>query len=118
MTGQPISLSIQPYRGSDRQAVIDLFIEVNRALAPPDMREAFAAYVENSLAEEIGRIDQYYDAGRGRSLWAATDGDRLLGHFGLEPVGNGAIEIRRMYVAPSVRRRGVASAMLLHAEAQ
>ena len=108
--------SIRPYQDNDREAVIDLFTRINRALAPPHMSEAFAAYVERSLAEEIGRIDQYYDTQRGRSFWVATDGLRLLGHFGLEPAEDGAIEIRRMYVDFPFRRLGVARAMLAHAE--
>lgn len=116
MPEQPISFSIRPYQTPDREAVIDLFTRVNRALAPAEMRGAFAAYVERSLAEEIGRIDDYYDAGRGRSFWVATDGKRLLGHFGLEPAGHGAVEIRRMYVDFPFRRQGIARAMLRHAE--
>ena len=116
MPDQPRSFAIRPYQETDRDAVIDLFTRVNHALAPPDMAEAFTAYIERSLAEEIGRIGQYYDAGQGRSFWITTDGERLLGHFGLEPVGDGAIEVRRMYVDFPYRGLGVARAMLAHAE--
>lgn len=115
MTEPPIPYTIRRYHDDDREAVMDLFVRVNQSLAPPDMREAFAAYVERSLAEEIGRISQYYNAARGRSFWVATDGSRLLGHFGLEPVER-AIEVRRMYVDFAFRRAGLARAMLQHAE--
>jgi GNAT superfamily N-acetyltransferase len=113
-----IAFSIRPYRPEDRDAVIDMFIRVNRSLAPPEMKEVFEAYVARSLGEEIGQIDQYYDAARRRSFWIATDGSRLLGNFGLEPAYDGAIEVRRMYVDFPFRRSGIARAMLLHAEAR
>jgi GNAT superfamily N-acetyltransferase len=111
-----IPVSIRPYRADDQEAVMDLFVRVNLSLAPPDMKEAFAAYVTRSLTEEIGRIGEYYDSGRGRSFWVATDGSRLLGNFGLEPVGGEAIEVRRMYVDFPFRKLGIARAMLDHAE--
>jgi GNAT superfamily N-acetyltransferase len=107
---------IRCYRSSDHDAVRDLFLRVNRDLAPTSMREAFEAYIEISLREEIDRIPEYYDAARGRSFWILTDGDVLLGCFGLEPTGESAIEIRRMYVDAAYRRRGLGTLMLRHAE--
>jgi GNAT superfamily N-acetyltransferase len=116
MTETPILFTVRRYRDDDREAVMDLFIRVNQNLAPTDMKEAFASYVARSLTEEIGRIGEYYDSGRGRSFWVATEGSRLLGNFGLEPVEGDAIEVRRMYVDFSFRKRGIARAMLSHAE--
>lgn len=107
---------IRPYRNDDQAAVVDLFIRVNRSLAPPDMQSAFADYVAQSIETEIGRIDRYYDATCGRGFWVATDGDRLMGNFGLEPTGDGAIEVRRMYVDFPYRKMGIARTMLRHAE--
>jgi putative acetyltransferase len=95
---------------------VDLFVRVNEALAPADMKEAFAAYITKSTEAEIGRIDQYYDAARGRCFWVATDEAQLLGNFGLEPVGDDAVEVRRMYVDFAFRGRGIARAMLGYAE--
>ena len=40
----------------------------------------------------------------------------FAGNFGLEPAGDAALELRRMYVDPSLRRSGIARAMLRHAE--
>jgi GNAT superfamily N-acetyltransferase len=110
------AFSIRPYRPEDQAAVVDLFVRVNRSLAPRDMQVAFAEYVTRSIEAEVGRIDQYYDAARGRGFWVATDGARLLGNFGLEPAGDDAIEVRRMYVDFAFRGRGIARAMLSHAE--
>lgn len=110
------AFAIRPYRPEDQAGIMDLFIRVNRSLALPEMEEAFATYVARSLKDEIGRIDQYYDAGRNRSFWVASDGARLLGNFGLEPAEDGAVEIRRIYVDFPFRRLGVARAMIAHAE--
>jgi putative acetyltransferase len=82
------------------------------------MRSAFEAYVERSIAEEIGRIDEYYDAGRNRGFWVATNQAQLLGYFGLEPASTEAIEVRRMYVDFPFRRVGLARAMLARAETE
>jgi putative acetyltransferase len=106
---------IRPYRDSDRAAVLSLFTEVNRALAPPDRAAAFDAYIERSIREELGRIPDYY-AGPRAGFWVCFGGATLAGMFGLEPAGDDAVELRRMYVAPAWRRRGLARAMLAHAE--
>lgn len=106
---------IRRYQQEDGPAVRALFVAVNRAMAPPQMRAAFEGYIERSLHEEIDRIEAYY-AERAGSFWIAGDGDALLGMFGLERGDARSMELRRMYVAPSARRRGVARRMLVHAE--
>ena len=108
---------IRPFSDQDAEAVRTLFVQVNRALAPTDLREAFEAYIALSLREEIGNIAAYYQPERGRGFWVAPDrAGALLGLFGLEPAGDGAAELRRMYVAPEARRCGVARTMLIEAE--
>lgn len=114
--GHAVTVAIRPYADGDAEAVRALFVRINRELAPPDMREAFEGYIALALRQEIGRIQEYY-AGPGRGFWVAEDGrGALLGTFGLEPAGDEAVELRRMYVAPEARRRGIASAMLAEAE--
>ena len=108
-----MSLVIRGFQDSDAPRVRELFIAVNRLLAPPDMREAFERYIERALREEIERIAEYYRHG---GFWVAIEADALVGTFGLEPAGPRAMELRRMYVAPSARRRGVGRAMLRYAE--
>jgi hypothetical protein len=36
---------IRPFGDANQQAVRDLFVRINRELAPPEMREAFEAYI-------------------------------------------------------------------------
>ncbi len=110
------AITIRRFVETDAPAVRELFVRVNRLLAPPPMREAFEAYIASSIAEEIGRIADYYAARQG-SFWVAEDGGRLAGMFGLETTtGGDAMELRRMYVEPDLRRRGIARAMLVFAE--
>src|ERR1700739_3905626 len=107
---------IRRYEHRDAEAVRELFVRVNRALAPPGMREAFEGYIALAIREEIGRIDDYY-AGPRRCFWVAEDpSGAVVGTFGLEPAGEDAAELRRMYVVPEARRRGIARAMLAEAE--
>jgi GNAT superfamily N-acetyltransferase len=106
---------IRPFQDADSASVRALFIRVNRLLAPPHMRDAFEAYIARSLSEEIDRITPYY-AERNGGFWVAIRDNEILGMFGLEATGPAILELRRMYVAPSARRTGIARAMLQLAE--
>jgi GNAT superfamily N-acetyltransferase len=108
-------MEIRGFSTDDAAAVRDLFIRVNRLLAPPDMKDAFEAYVARSLAEEIDRLAEYYSERNG-GFWVAVDGGKIVGMFGLEPSGEGAMELRRMYIDPDFRRQGIARRMLDFAE--
>lgn len=109
------ALEILPFDEGHAAAVRALFVEVNRLLAPAGMEGAFEAYAARSLEEEMGRVAAYYGE-RGGGFWVGLRDGRLVGMFGLEPAGEGALELRRMYVDPSARRGGIAAAMLRIAE--
>ncbi|NNE23650.1 MAG: GNAT family N-acetyltransferase [Rhizobiales bacterium] len=108
-------IEIRRYRESDAKAVQDLFKAVNRLLAPPELKDSFESYIASSIAEEIGRVGDYYRDHDG-FFWVATSANRLVGMFGLEAAGAGEMELRRMYVDPGIRRKGIAGRMLQHAE--
>jgi GNAT superfamily N-acetyltransferase len=113
----PEAITIRPFEEQDASRVRELFITVNRLLSPPDMREAFEAYIARSLAEEIDRVAAYYRE-RGGGFWVATCDGPIVGMFGLELAGPGSFELRRMYVDPAARRSGIASEMLHFAECE
>ncbi|MEO8321346.1 MAG: GNAT family N-acetyltransferase [Bradyrhizobium sp.] len=109
------AIEIRAFATADAVHVRDLFIRVNRLLAPPQMKAAFEAYIATSLREEIDRIEDYY-RDRNGGFWVAVDHGKLVGMFGLEPSSDTAMELRRMYVDPDARRRGIARKMLAFAE--
>jgi len=65
----------------------------------------------------MDRITDYY-AERDGGFWVAIAEDRVAGIFGLERASPEAMELRRMYVAPTLRRRGIARLILAAAEAE
>jgi GNAT superfamily N-acetyltransferase len=106
-------ITIRPF--ADAPQVRELFIVVNRLLSPPNLRGALEAYIERALAEEIDRITAYYQEHDG-GFWVAIQRDKLVGTFGLERASPDAMELRRMYVDPGARPRGIARQMLRFAE--
>ena len=110
-----VEMKFRDFSPDDAAAVRELFIRVNRLLAPADMKDAFEIYIARSLTEEIGRVADYYSEHKG-AFWVAVDGRKIVGMFGLEPSGDEAMELRRMYVDPDLRRRGMARKMLDFAE--
>jgi GNAT superfamily N-acetyltransferase len=109
------TVTIRGFEASDAAAVRALFVLVNRLLAPPALRDAFEAYIARSLAAEMDQVAAYY-AERSGGFWVARRREALVGMFGLEAAGSDAMELRRMYVAPSARRGGIGGAMLRFAE--
>ena len=109
------SIDIRPFGDDDAAQVRDLFVRINRSLAPPHMAEAFEGYIARSLGEEIDRIPAYYGQ-RDGGFWVAADDTRIVGMFGLELLSAGVMELRRMYVEPDAQRRGIARKMLRFAE--
>lgn len=108
-------ITVRPFAESDAAQVRELFVSVNRLLAPEALKDSFETYIISSLAEEIDRIPDYY-AERNGSFWIAESASKVAGMFGLEKSGPCAMELRRMYVAPDQRRQGIAGQMLEFAE--
>ncbi len=109
------TIEIRSFKIDDAAQVRDLFIRVNRLLAPPHMKQAFEDYIASSLNEEIDQISSYYGREQG-GFWVAVDDEKVVGMFGLEPSSAEAMELRRMYVDPAARRRGIARKLLSFAE--
>ena len=108
-------VTIRPFAEHDAAQVRELFITVNRLLSPSHLRDAFEAYIERALREEIDRIPAYYSE-RDGGFWVVVKNDKVVGTFGLERAFDDAMELRRMYVDPTARRRGIARRMLRFAE--
>lgn len=109
---------IRPFDRAYEAEVRTLFTRCFREIAPPSARAEAEAYIAVALAGDYRDIAAYYRPGRGRGFWLALSPDgELMGTFALQPHGEQAAELRRMYVSAGFRRRGVARAMLARAEA-
>jgi putative acetyltransferase len=95
--------------------VRELFVRVNRELAPTGMHELFERYIEHSIEEELGRIPEYYGE-RAGGFWVVELGEWLVGMFGLEWAADDAVELRRMYLSRGHRGQGLGRALLDFAE--
>lgn len=112
------AIRIRPFDRTHAAAARDLFIRCFEELAPPAMRPHLGAYLARNLEGDYRDIAHAYPPGRGSGFWLALSPDgALLGTFALKPQGEAGAELRRMYVDPAARRRGVARAMLAEAEA-
>jgi GNAT superfamily N-acetyltransferase len=109
-------LTIRAFEDGDAGAVSDLFVEINRELAPEAMSLQFESYMDRSRMEEIDRVREYYGE-RGGGFWVAVRGGTLVGMFGLERTDDDTFELRRMYVRRAARRTGLGRRLLALAEA-
>ena len=100
----------------DAEAIVDLFVTVNRDLAPSDLADTFEAYIALCLEHEIRPYMDYYDPAVGNGLWIAEAEGEVVAMCGLERSSLDDVELRRMYVAPGRRRGGLARRLLRHAE--
>ena len=98
---------IRSYEERDREAVICLFRDFMAEMGD------FAAYVERAISEELGRIAAYYLTDPRQGFWVADD---VVGMVGIERQSDKVAELRRMVVARTHRRRGMARALLATAE--
>jgi len=46
------------------------------------------------------------------ALWVAVDGNQVVGSVALRDVGDGAVELKRMYLRPDARGRGMGKQLL------
>jgi RimJ/RimL family protein N-acetyltransferase len=107
---------IRSYENADYAEVVDLFIRINRELAPPEMREQFEQYIQTSIDGEMSRLCDIFSENRRNAFWVVEIGDQIIGMFGIESRSDDSTELRRMYLDRRHRGRGIAQRMLQCAE--
>jgi GNAT superfamily N-acetyltransferase len=113
-SGKPAA--IRAYEDADGAQVIDLFIRVNRELAPTDMRERFETYIQTSIDGEMSHLRDVFSRIKRNAFWVVETDGAIIGMFGIESRGDDSTELRRMYLDPRHRGRGIAQRMLRWAE--
>ncbi len=108
--------TIRAYENADYAQVVDLFIRINRELAPPDMREQFELYIQTSIDGEMSRLLDIFSETKRSAFWVVERGDQIIGMFGIESRSDDSTELRRMYLDRRHRGRGIAERMLQCAE--
>jgi len=104
--------TIRAYENADYAQVVDLFIRINRELAPPDMREQFELYIQTSIDGEMSRLLDIFSETKRSAFWVVERGDQIIGMFGIESRSDDSTELRRMYLDRRHRGRGIAERML------
>jgi ribosomal protein S18 acetylase RimI-like enzyme len=100
-------VAIGDVREPDEIAVVRALFERYAAALPFDL-----AYQD--FATELAGLPAPYVAPCGRLL-LARDGSLAIGVVGLKPLASGTGEIKRLYVAPEARGRGVGEILLRRA---
>lgn len=110
-----LGYTIRQLGAGDAGQIRQLFISINRELAPEHMAEVFEAYIAQALTTEIDRLADYYAGQAGPTFWVYEINGSIVGTYGLERVGEHAWELRRMYVASAFRRQGIGRLLLADA---
>jgi GNAT superfamily N-acetyltransferase len=84
----------------------------------PEHADGFRSLVSDTLLEFGFERDPEYDgdlddpAATYAALWVALDGDEVVGSVALRDLGDAAIELKRMYLRPDQRGRGLGKKLL------
>lgn len=97
--------SINRYAPGDEKDVLALII--------PIQREEFGIEISAEDQPDLMQIQSFYQTGSG-GFWLARRQGEVIATIGLKDIGNGAVALRKMFVAASWRGRefGVAKQML------
>ena len=84
----------------------------------PGHEDGFRSLVGDTLLEFGFERDPEYDgdlddpAATYAALWVALDGGEVVGSVALRDLGGGAVELKRMYLRPDQRGRGLGKQLL------
>jgi GNAT superfamily N-acetyltransferase len=84
----------------------------------PVYADGFRGLVADTLLEFGFELDSEFDtdlddpAATYAALWVAVDGDRVIGSVALRDLGEGAVELKRMYLRPAARGLGLGKQLL------
>ncbi|GAB9470006.1 N-acetyltransferase cml2 [Globisporangium polare] len=108
---------IRQFEPRDLKAVEELFSSgmLYYATFYPDLYSIWEGYVNESIQDDIARIDEVYIA-PGGNFFVATIEDKVVGMVALEKKPDGEGELRRMSVNAEYRRFGLGRKLVAHLE--
>jgi ribosomal protein S18 acetylase RimI-like enzyme len=97
------------------------FIQAETPAQVSEARKLFTEYSERlgvdlcfqNFERELAELPGRYSLPEGR-LFLAVEGERVMGCVGLRKIGEGVCEMKRLYVRPEFRGRGLGKTMALH----
>jgi GNAT superfamily N-acetyltransferase len=96
--------TIRPVAPGEADAVVELVGEV--------LREFGLVFGQGcSTDEDLRRLPASY-AARGGAFWLASDPGGLIGTCGVFPLSSDMFELRKMYLRPAARGRGIGKQLL------
>ena len=114
-------INIRQFRAEDAEAVRNLFAHAQDDIAESYThttadREGFHEYIDGALNHDLAHVERSYLQRPGSNFWIAELDGEPAGCIGAYRRDDEEAEIRRLAVARSARRRGVASKLLAQAE--
>ncbi|WP_341274481.1 GNAT family N-acetyltransferase [Synechococcus elongatus] len=104
------SVTLRPWQPSDRETAAQLIAQV--------LAEYGLGWEPEDADRDVIEVEQAYWQ-TGGVFWVLEQGDRLVGTGAFYPLpmrGEGATEIRKMYLLPEVRGQGLGRALLQRLE--
>jgi ribosomal protein S18 acetylase RimI-like enzyme len=97
------------------------FIQAETPVQVAEARKLFTEYSERlgidlcfqNFERELAELPGRYSRPEGR-LFLAVEGERIMGCVGLRKIGEGVCEMKRLYVRPEYRGRGLGKSLALH----
>ena len=114
-------IDIRLYRSRDYEAVREVFSHaqddfVESYLHSDEDRQDFTDYVAGALTRDLADIQRSYLEHPRSNFWVADRNGETVGCIGAYQRSHEEAEIRRLAVHRDVRRHGIASQLLDHAE--
>ncbi|MGK7961879.1 GNAT family N-acetyltransferase [Crocosphaera sp.] len=99
------SFLIRNWRPSDREAVVQLIASV--------LEEYGLSFEPNGADIDVVKVEEFYH-NVGGQFWVVELNNEIVGTAGYYPInrGNNGVEIRKMYLMPSVRGKGLGTYLL------
>ena len=118
MTENNEEVIIRQFQPQDQQRCIELFTNGLCSYKTPPLDRIQPIFVEMKLNSDMGNIQQYYMDKHQHNFWVAELNGIVVGCVGACPDVNniGSLELIRMSVDTSVRRKGVATLLIRQVE--